>query len=43
MSRQPCYATTRLKFRKLQGEEGVEDPLAQTTNVAVDHQRIKPQ
>ncbi len=33
--RQPCDATTLIKFRQLLGEEGVEELLAQTINVAV--------
>ena len=32
----PCDATTLIKFRRLLGEEGVEELLAQTLNVAVD-------
>lgn len=40
---QPCDATTLIKFRKLLGEEGVEELLAQTLNVAVDLKLIKPQ
>ncbi|MBB5213714.1 hypothetical protein HNQ49_000380 [Parapusillimonas granuli] len=40
--RQPCDATTLVKFRKLLGEEGVEELLAQTINVA-DLKLIKPQ
>ncbi|MBD3743450.1 MAG: IS5 family transposase, partial [Stenotrophomonas sp.] len=39
----PCDATTLIKFRQLLGEEGVEELLAQTINVAVDLQLIKPQ
>ncbi|MDZ4293687.1 MAG: transposase [Hydrogenophaga sp.] len=31
----PCDATTLVKFRRLLGEEGVEEPLAQTVNLAV--------
>ena len=34
--RLPCDATTLIKFRRLIGEEGVEDLLAQTINVAVE-------
>nr|WP_255333850.1 IS5 family transposase [Thiomonas sp. FB-Cd] len=41
--RQPCDATTLIKFRKLLGEDGVEELLAQTLNVAVDLKLIKPQ
>lgn len=41
--RQPCDATTLVKFRQLLGEEGVEELLAQTINVAVDLKLIKPQ
>lgn len=41
--RQPCDATTLMKFRKLLGEEGVEELLAQTINVAVQLALIKPQ
>ncbi len=41
--RRPCDATTLVKFRKLLGEEGVEELLAQTINVAVDLKLIKPQ
>ncbi len=41
--RQPCDATTLVKFRKLLGDEGVEELLAQTINVAVDLKLIKPQ
>ena len=41
--RQPCDATTVVKFRQLLGEEGVEELLAQTINVAVDLKLIKPQ
>jgi IS5 family transposase len=39
----PCDATTLIKFRQLLGEEGVEELLAQTINVAVELQLIKPQ
>jgi IS5 family transposase len=39
----PCDATTLIKFRQLLGEEGVEELLAQTLNVAVDLKLIKPQ
>ena len=41
--RVPCDATTLVKFRKLLGEEGVEELLAQTINVAVELKLIKPQ
>ena len=41
--RLPCDATTLVKFRKLLGEEGVEELLAQTINVAVELKLIKPQ
>lgn len=41
--RQPCDATTLVKFRKLLGEEGVEELLAQTINTAVELKLIKPQ
>ena len=34
-ARLPCDATTLVKFRRLLGEEGVEELLAQTVNVAV--------
>lgn len=34
--RQPCDATTLIKFRQLLGDEGVEELLAQTINAAVD-------
>ena len=36
--RQPCDATTVVKFRQLLGEEGGEELLSQTINVAVDLQ-----
>ena len=39
----PCDATTLIKFRQLLGEEGAEELLAQTINVAVELQLIKPQ
>jgi IS5 family transposase len=39
----PCDATTLIKFRQLLGEEGVEELLAQTLNVAVELKLIKPQ
>ena len=39
----PCDATTLVKFRQLLGEEGVEELLAQTINVAVDLKLIKAQ
>lgn len=41
--RRPCDATTLIKFRQLLGEEGVEELLAQTINVAVALKLIKPQ
>ena len=41
--RRPCDATTLIKFRQLLGEEGVEELLAQTINVAVELKLIKPQ
>lgn len=41
--RQPCDATTLVKFRQLLGEEGVEELLAQTINVAVELQLIQRQ
>ena len=41
--RQPCDATTLVKFRQLLGEEGVQELLAQTINVAVQLKLIKPQ
>ncbi len=41
--RHPCDATTLVKFRQLLGEEGVEELLAQTINVAVELKLIKPQ
>ena len=39
----PCDATTLIKFRQLLGEEGVEELLAQTINVAVELKLIRPQ
>ena len=39
----PCDATTLVKFRQLLGEEGVEELLAQTINVAVELKLIKSQ
>jgi len=39
----PCDASTLVKFRQLLGEEGVEELLAQTINVAVELKLIKPQ
>lgn len=39
----PCDATTLVKFRQLLGEEGVEELLAQTINVALEIKLIKPQ
>ncbi len=41
--RPPCDATTLVKFRQLLGEEGLEELLAQTINVAVELKLIKPQ
>lgn len=41
--RLPCDATTLIKFRQLLGDEGVEELLAQTINVAVELKLIKPQ
>ncbi len=41
--RRPCDATTLIKFRQLLAEEGVEELLAQTINVAVNLKLIKPQ
>ena len=41
--RPPCDATTLVKFRQLLGEEGMEELLAQTINVAVELKLIKPQ
>jgi len=41
--RLPCDATTLVKFRQLLDEEGVEELLAQTINVAVEQGLIKPQ
>ncbi len=41
--RLPCDATTLVKFRQLLGEEGVEELLAQTINVAVELKLIKAQ
>ena len=40
--RQPCDATTLAKFRQLLGEEGVEELLAQSINVAVELKLIQP-
>ena len=40
--RQPCDATTLVKFRQLLGEEGVEELLAQTINVALELKLIQP-
>lgn len=40
--RQPCDATTLVKFRQLLGDEGVEELLAQTINVAVELKLIAP-
>ena len=39
----PCDATTLVKFRQLLGEEGVEEFLAQTINVALELKLIKTQ
>ncbi|WP_310564758.1 IS5 family transposase [Hydrogenophaga sp.] len=39
----PCDATTLVKFRQLLGEEGLEELLAQTINVAVELKLIKAQ
>jgi IS5 family transposase len=41
--RLPCDATTLVKFRRLLGEEGVEELLAQTIKLAVDLQLIPTQ
>ena len=41
--RQPCDATILAKFRQLLGDEGVEELLAQTINVAVELKLVKPQ
>ncbi|TSE20708.1 hypothetical protein Tigna_01901 [Tepidimonas ignava] len=41
--RLPCDATTLVKFRQLLGEEGMQELLAQTINVAVELKLIKPQ
>ena len=41
--RLPCDATTLVKFRQLLGEEGVEELLAQTINVAAQLKLIEPQ
>jgi IS5 family transposase len=41
--RLPCDATTLVKFRQLLGEEGVEELLAQTINVAVELKLIQAQ
>ena len=41
--RPPCDASTLVKFRQLLGEEGIEELLAQTINVAVDLKLIKTQ
>lgn len=41
--RQPCDASTLIKFRKLLGEEGVEELLAQTIEAAVQLELIHPQ
>ena len=39
----PCDASTLVKFRQLLGEEGVEELLAQTIQIAVDLKLIKTQ
>lgn len=41
--RLPCDASSLVRFRKLLGEEGVEQLLSQTINIAVDLKLIKPQ
>lgn len=41
--RQPCDATTLVKFRQLLGEDGAEALLAQTINIAVGLDLIKPE
>ena len=41
--RLPCDATTLVKFRRLLGEEGVEELLAQTIKLAVDSQLVPAQ
>ena len=41
--RLPCDASTLVKFRQLLGDEGVEELLAQTVNVAVALKLIKAQ
>lgn len=41
--RHPCDATTLVKFRKMLGDEGVEELLAQTINAAVNMKLIKPE
>lgn len=41
--RLPCDASTLVKFRQLLGEEGVEELLAQTLNVAVEQGLIERQ
>ena len=41
--RLPCDATTLVKFRQLLGDEGVEELLAQTVNVALQLKLIEPQ
>ena len=40
--RLPCDSTTLIKFRKAIGEEGVEELLAQTVNVALQLKLISP-
>ena len=39
----PCDATNLIRFRRLLGDEGMEELLAQTINVAVELNLIKPQ
>lgn len=41
--RQPCDASTLIKFRQLLGEEGVEELLSQTINVALQLKLVEPQ
>jgi hypothetical protein len=41
--RRPCDASTLVKFRQLLGDEGVEELLAQTVNVAMALKLIQPQ
>jgi IS5 family transposase len=40
--RQPCDVTTLVKFRKMLGDEGMEELLAQTVSAAVDMKLIAP-